>query len=94
MHPFQIRTTHLFNCTNINTQLKVTDLWRVEGWTENNTTADAETQPGIRTYWISSVVINPHLLKLALKYISLFAHTSYKVVHRKSNCIQTKYIKR
>ena len=27
-------------------------------------------------------------------YISLFAHTSYKVVHRKCNCIQTEYIKR
>ena len=27
MPPLQIRTTHLFNCTNINTQLKVTDLW-------------------------------------------------------------------
>ena len=26
-------------------------------------------------------------------YISLFAHTSYKVVHRKCNCIQTEYIK-
>ena len=27
-------------------------------------------------------------------YIYLFAHTSYKVVHRKCNCIQTEYIKR
>ena len=27
-------------------------------------------------------------------YISLFAHTSYKVVHRKCNCIQTEYMKR
>ena len=26
-------------------------------------------------------------------YISLFAHTSYKVVHRKCNCIQTEYKK-
>ena len=27
-------------------------------------------------------------------YISLFAHTSYKVVHRKCNCIQTEYKKK
>ena len=26
-------------------------------------------------------------------YISLFAHTPYKVVHRKCYCIQTEYIK-
>ena len=32
----------------------------------------------------------PYTLSL---YISLFEHTSYRVVHRKCNCIQTEYIK-